>query len=110
TTISKILKDKSKWLAVIEDQLSSTVFQHKQVKYPLLDQSMRLWVEQITNSEVILMELIIKEKVALFANALDEETSNNSELESANNSRNNRDNHGKHSTSRSKGHYDSGYG
>ncbi|CAG8794647.1 21329_t:CDS:1, partial [Racocetra persica] len=65
-----ILKDKLKWLAVTEDQLSSTVFQHKQVKYPLLDQSIRLWVEQITNSEVILTELMIKKKVIVFAKAL----------------------------------------
>ncbi|CAG8449545.1 3756_t:CDS:2 [Scutellospora calospora] len=134
TTISKILNDKSKWLAVTEDQLSSIVFRCKKVKYPLLDQSMRLWVEQITNSEVILTELMIKEKAASFAidNAsshfhnqpsthetyelnesnsdLDEKTSNNSELESANNSHDNHSKHGKHSTGRSKGHYGSGYG
>ncbi|CAG8469159.1 27485_t:CDS:1 [Racocetra persica] len=31
---------------------------------------MRLWVEQITNSEVFLTELIIKEKAVVFAKAL----------------------------------------
>ncbi|CAG8764952.1 15579_t:CDS:1, partial [Racocetra persica] len=30
STVSKILKNKSKWLMVTEDQLSSTVFRHKQ--------------------------------------------------------------------------------
>ncbi|CAG8697291.1 5917_t:CDS:2, partial [Dentiscutata heterogama] len=38
-----------------------------------------------------------------------EEISNNSELESANNSRGNHGNHGKHSTSGSKGYYGSSY-
>ncbi|CAG8804196.1 23313_t:CDS:1, partial [Racocetra persica] len=30
TTIFKILKDKSKWLAIMESQLSSTIFRYKQ--------------------------------------------------------------------------------
>ncbi|CAG8604943.1 17509_t:CDS:1, partial [Racocetra persica] len=68
--ISKILSDKSKWLAVTESQLSSTIFRHKQVKYPILDQSIRLWVEQITSGEMILTELMIREKATCFAKAL----------------------------------------
>ncbi|CAG8824635.1 15142_t:CDS:2, partial [Racocetra persica] len=68
--VSKILKNKSKWLMVTKDQLSSTIFRHKQVKYPLLDQSMRIWVEQVTNSEMFLTELMIKEQAADFAKAL----------------------------------------
>ncbi|CAG8622367.1 33335_t:CDS:1 [Racocetra persica] len=70
STVSKILKNKSKWLMVTEDQLSSTLFRHKQVKYLLLDQLMRIWVEQVTNSEMFLTELIIKEQATDFAKAL----------------------------------------
>ncbi|CAG8600923.1 1672_t:CDS:2, partial [Scutellospora calospora] len=70
TTISKILKDKSRWLAVADDQSSSITFRHKQVKYPLLNQAMKLWIEQVTRGEMIITELMIKEKATIFAKAL----------------------------------------
>ncbi|CAG8770980.1 3362_t:CDS:2, partial [Gigaspora rosea] len=47
TTISKILKDKSKWLAAL-----------------------KLWIEQVTRGEMIITELMIKEKATIFAKAL----------------------------------------
>ncbi|CAG8483267.1 30455_t:CDS:2 [Racocetra persica] len=62
STISKILNDKSKWLAVMDNQLNFTIFRRKQVKYPLLNQAMCLWVEQVTTEDMILTELMIKEK------------------------------------------------
>ncbi|CAG8538061.1 15180_t:CDS:2 [Dentiscutata heterogama] len=49
TTISKILKNKSKWLAITKSQLS---------------------LIQVTNGEIILTELMIKEKATYFAKVL----------------------------------------
>ncbi|CAG8751452.1 14012_t:CDS:1, partial [Dentiscutata heterogama] len=40
------------------------------VKFPLLDQAMKLWVEQVVNNRLFLTEVIIKEKAAYFFKAL----------------------------------------
>ena len=68
--ISKILKEKKKWLAIDNNETSMTTFRHKKVKFPLLDKAMQLWVEQVISGQIFLTDLIIKEKAAFFARAL----------------------------------------
>src|SRR4051812_2405828 len=48
STISKILSQSDKWKAVISTEDSVKMFRHKAVKFPLLDQAMNLWVENVT--------------------------------------------------------------
>ncbi|CAG8501671.1 17211_t:CDS:2 [Dentiscutata heterogama] len=69
-TISKILKEKNKWLAVSENEITSSTFRYKKVKFSLLDQAIKLWVEQVVNNRLFLTEAIIKEKAAYFFKAL----------------------------------------
>ncbi|CAG8481142.1 9494_t:CDS:1, partial [Dentiscutata heterogama] len=47
-----------------------TTFRHKKVMFPLLDKTMKLWVEQVISGQIFLTNLIIKEKAAYFAQAL----------------------------------------
>ncbi|CAI2199323.1 19454_t:CDS:1, partial [Funneliformis geosporum] len=44
STISKILLESDKWKAInVED--SAQTFKHKEVKFPVLEQAISLWVE-----------------------------------------------------------------
>jgi hypothetical protein len=68
STISKILSQSDKWKAVnVED--SAQTFRHKEVKFPVLERAMNLWVENVTAGGVILTDLLIKEKAKIFAEA-----------------------------------------
>ncbi|GBC11696.2 jerky protein homolog-like [Rhizophagus irregularis DAOM 181602=DAOM 197198] len=69
STISKILLQSDKWTAIINTEDSSKTFRHKAVKFPILDQAMNLWVENVTAGGVILTDLLIKEKAKIFAQA-----------------------------------------
>lgn len=68
STISKILSQSDKWKAVNEDSAAQT-FKHKEVKFPVLEHAMSLWVENVTAGGVILTDLLIKEKAKIFAEA-----------------------------------------
>ncbi|CAG8836333.1 28577_t:CDS:1, partial [Gigaspora margarita] len=70
STISKILKEKNKWLVVVKDNTTSDTFHYKKVKFPLLDQAMKLWVEQVVGNRLFLTEALIKKKATYFAKAL----------------------------------------
>lgn len=70
STISKILSQSDKWKATVITEDSIKTFRHKAVKFPLLDQAMNLWVENVTAGGVILTDLLIKEKAKIFAQAL----------------------------------------
>lgn len=43
---------------------------HREVKFPLLEHAMSLWVENVTAGGVTLTDLLIKEKARIFAQAL----------------------------------------
>jgi hypothetical protein len=64
------LSQSDKWKAIINTEDSVKTFRHKAVKFPLLDQAMNLWVENVTAGGVILTDLLIKEKAKIFAQAL----------------------------------------
>ncbi|CAG8766374.1 11826_t:CDS:1, partial [Ambispora leptoticha] len=70
STISKILKKKDKWLAIPDNEANTAVFRYKKVKSLLLDKAMQLWIEQVVDNQMFLMEAIIKEKAEFFAWAL----------------------------------------
>ncbi|CAG8643251.1 3127_t:CDS:2, partial [Acaulospora morrowiae] len=70
STVSKILKNKDRWLAVVENQAVAEIFRHRKVKYPLLDKSMQLWIEQVIQGEMFLTKTMIKEKASYFIQAL----------------------------------------
>ncbi|CAG8785211.1 937_t:CDS:2, partial [Racocetra persica] len=67
STISKILKEKKKWLVIENNETSMTTFRHNKVKFLLLDKAIQLWVEQVISGQIFLTDLIIKEKAAFFA-------------------------------------------
>jgi hypothetical protein len=68
STITKILLQSDRWKAV--SALDSTqTFRHKEVKFPILERAMNIWVENVTAGGVILTDLLIKEKAKIFAAA-----------------------------------------
>lgn len=67
STVSKILSQSDRWKAVNED--STQTFRHREVKFPVLEHAMSLWVENVTAGGVILTDLLIKEKAKIFAEA-----------------------------------------
>ncbi|CAG8757688.1 4430_t:CDS:1, partial [Dentiscutata heterogama] len=46
-TILKILKDKDKWLVLVDNQANMGIFRYKKARFPLLDKAIQLWVKQI---------------------------------------------------------------
>ncbi|CAG8664933.1 3977_t:CDS:2, partial [Paraglomus occultum] len=52
STVSKILKEKDKWKAVVSAEVSTKT----------LDHAMSIWVENVTAGGVALTDLLIKEK------------------------------------------------
>ena len=66
-TVSKIVKDRAKWLKV---ETNETSVRHKAVKFPLLEQALSYWVEQVTAAAVEFNEHLIKEKGKEFAKLL----------------------------------------
>ena len=71
STISKILLQNDKWTAIINTEDSVKTFRHKAVKFPILDQVMNLWMENVIAESVILTDLLIKEKAKTFAQVFD---------------------------------------
>lgn len=69
STITRILQQKDKWKVVTNTEESTQTFRHKEVKFPILDHAMSLWVENVTAGGVILTDLLIKEKARVFAEA-----------------------------------------
>jgi len=69
STITKILTNSENWNAAIEIESSKEIFRHRGVKFPILDNAMNLWVENVMTGGVILTDLLIKEKAKFFANA-----------------------------------------
>ena len=68
STVSKILSQSDKWRNINAED-SAQKFKHKEVKFPILERAMNLWVENVTAGGVILTDLLIKEKAKLFAEA-----------------------------------------
>ena len=68
STISKILAQSDRWKAINTEDSAQT-FRHKEVKFPVLEHAMSLWVENVTAGGVILTDLLIKEKAKIFAEA-----------------------------------------
>ena len=71
------IKHLGRWLYSLycfEISITAYVFsknpRHREVKFPLLDHAMSLWVENVTAGGVTLTDLLIKEKARIFAQAL----------------------------------------
>ena len=69
STISKILSQRDKWEVTTRTEESAQIFRHKEVKFPILERAMNLWVENVSAGGVILTDLLIKEKAKIFAEA-----------------------------------------
>ncbi|GES98541.1 tigger transposable element-derived protein 6-like [Rhizophagus clarus] len=69
STVSKILKEKDKWKAVVSAEVSNKTFRHREAKFSSLDHAMSLWVENAIARGVTLTDLLIKEKARVFAQA-----------------------------------------
>src|SRR5690242_13562145 len=68
STITKILSQHDRWEAISAEDSAQT-FRHEEVKFPILERAMNLWVENVTADGVILTDLLIKEKAKIFATA-----------------------------------------
>ena len=68
STISKILLQSDKWKNINAENSVQT-FRHKEVKFPVFEHAMSLWVENVTADGIILTDLLIKEKAKTFAEA-----------------------------------------
>lgn len=69
STVTKILLQRNKWEVTENTEESAQIFRHKEVKFPILEYAMNLWVENVTAGGVILTDLLIKEKARFFAEA-----------------------------------------
>ena len=69
TTISKILKDKGQWLSAITNPPIPT-YKHREVKCPLLEEALSIWVKQALSKNLILSDNILREKAKEFAKEL----------------------------------------
>ena len=67
--MSKILLQKAKWKTILETENSNKVFKHKPVKFSELDHTINIWVGNVMEGDVILTNLLIKEKAKIFAEA-----------------------------------------
>ena len=68
STISKILKEKERWLSI--ENASTSTYKHREVKYPLLEQALSIWVKQALSKGMILSDIILREKAKDFAKDL----------------------------------------
>ena len=62
STISKIVKKKDKWLAILSSSNNTKNFHHKEVKYPQIEEALGLWVENANANNLAVSEMIIREK------------------------------------------------
>lgn len=62
STVSKVLKEKTRWLAVEEDSLDAKIVKHRQAKFPEVEKRTMLWAQQAQASGEILTDAIIKEQ------------------------------------------------
>jgi len=69
-TVSKIIKEHAKWLNIEINEASEKSVRHKSVKFPLLDQALSYWVEQVTTAAIEFNDQLIKEKGKEFAKLL----------------------------------------
>ncbi|CAI2189595.1 10234_t:CDS:2, partial [Funneliformis geosporum] len=53
---------------MLEIEGSKKIYRYKGVKFPVLNKTMNLWVESVTEGGVILTDSLIKEKPKFFAN------------------------------------------
>ncbi|GET62198.1 tigger transposable element-derived protein 6-like [Rhizophagus irregularis DAOM 181602=DAOM 197198] len=67
-TISKILKDRERWLSITNN--TSSTYRHREVKYPSLEQALSIWVKQALSKNMILSDNILREKAKEFAQDL----------------------------------------
>jgi len=64
-TISKIIKQKEKWLAILSSNNIKT-FYHKEVKYLQIEEALGLWIENANANNLMISKMIIKEKALFF--------------------------------------------
>jgi hypothetical protein len=67
-TISKILKEKERWLSITNTSIPT--YKHRDVKYPLLEQALSIWVKQALSKNMVLSDNILREKAKEFAQDL----------------------------------------
>ncbi|KAG6850270.1 hypothetical protein H0H93_015527 [Arthromyces matolae] len=69
STISKILKQKAKWLN-IPDNPGVRVSKHRPSKFPEIEEELRKWVEQCTSRKMAISDNSIREKAKAVARSL----------------------------------------
>ncbi|CAG8797420.1 20469_t:CDS:2, partial [Gigaspora rosea] len=62
STVTKILKQADEYSQLKNDEQAKTTFRHRFVKYPKLELTMNIWIEQVTNHGLIISDSLIKEK------------------------------------------------
>ncbi len=67
STVSKIIGQKAKWLAILSLPNNTKTFHYKEVKYSQIEEALGLWVENANSNNLAVSELIIKEKAFFFA-------------------------------------------
>jgi hypothetical protein len=65
STVTDILKEKERWLAISEDQESIKKFRGP--KWPQLEKALGLWVDNALNTKQDIDDNILKNKAAFFA-------------------------------------------
>ncbi|CAB5367834.1 unnamed protein product [Rhizophagus irregularis] len=70
TTISKIWKDREKWLAVLPTSQTSHIFRNRSVQFPELDKAMQIWTAQAAAAGLPLSDSILQLKGIEFAKML----------------------------------------
>ena len=74
STISKILKKKEIYLALEDNSIYSSFKRSRQVKAPLVNEALKIWVGQALSNHMFISDAILKEKAKFFARNLNEDT------------------------------------
>jgi hypothetical protein len=70
TSISKIFKDKDKWMNIVSDAIESDKYRQRSVKFPEFDKAMQIWTAQAVFAGMPLSDLILQKKGEEFARSL----------------------------------------
>ena len=68
TSISKIFKDKDKWLNLVSDTINK--FRQHSTRFPEFDKAMQIWTTQMVSAKMPLSDLILQRKGEEFTRGL----------------------------------------
>lgn len=70
STVSKVLKEKERWLAIEEDSQDAKIVKHRQAKFPEVEKQLMVWVQQAQEAGQALTDAVIKEQALNIARAI----------------------------------------